>query len=117
MATPHVPIGIGAPNTIPGTVIAGSSQLDLTTVTGVSLYVVQPNGVRATWTASIINSTPPSAPGGSSLTWQHAFSASSGEGTATGDVPIVGTYQIVALLTVAGGVIPVDPRPLVATPY
>ena len=117
MATPHVPIGIGPPNNLTGIETAGSSTLDMTTVSAVSLYVVQPNGVTATWSASIVSATSPSTPGGSTLTWSHAFSPSSGEGTATGDVPIKGTYQIVALLTVPGGVVPCDPRPLIGTSY
>jgi len=53
MTVASVSIGVQAPESVYGDVVAGDSGLDMTTVTGVSLDVLDPSGVQATWSATI----------------------------------------------------------------
>src|ERR1700722_9010732 len=63
MSIASVPVGISAGATpLTGTVYAGDSGLDLTTVTGVSLKVLDPKGGTSTWTATIPDIPSPWAP-------------------------------------------------------
>lgn len=55
---PNVPLGIGPPNNLSMVIYSGSSNLDLTTVSGVTLNVVRTyDGSTATWTCSIPSMT------------------------------------------------------------
>ncbi len=95
MGIPQIPIGIGPPNTLDLTILQDDSELDLTTVTGVSLQVTRSlDGSTATWACTIRSAS------AGQLVASYPF-ASGG-----GDVPVLGTYEIAPMLTVPGGVVP-----------
>lgn len=105
MRPPRVPLGIGPPNVLQGTVSADTTTptlTDLTSVTAVSLLVRLPGQITpVAWAASIVSATPPVGGSGSSLVWKYAFTGTE-SGTTTG-------FAVVsAQLTVPAGVVPCD---------
>lgn len=73
-------------------ITSGQSNLDLSTVSAVSLIVRDPNGVERTWSATVSGSST------AQLTATHSFAA---DGS---DVPVATEYRIMPHLTVPGGV-------------
>lgn len=117
-----VPQGLTPPASFAFVVRAGFSVPDCTTVTGVSLSVLYPDGTTtATWTATVPATVPPNVKGFEALAGTpnpvpnyligvHVFSAGDG-------ISQTGTYLIKPLLTVSGYAqpIPAKTRPLVVT--
>jgi len=84
--------GARAPEALAVTITSGQSNLDLTTVSGVTLLVRDSAGVERTWNATL------SGLSSAQLTATHSFAA---DGT---DVPTATEYRIMPQLTVPGGV-------------
>jgi hypothetical protein len=107
----QVPTGVGPPVTLTQSLGAGNSQLDMTTVTAVTLLVRLSNGTTATWGATILGGTYGATAGG--LIWQHVFS--------TTDCPtgITGAYLVAPQLTApygaTTGTVPLTARQLIVT--
>jgi hypothetical protein len=81
--------GAVGPEALAVTITRGKSNLDLSTVTQVTLVVRDPQDVERTWTTVISGQTT------TQLTATHVFVA--------GDVPIVTTYRVMPHLTVPSG--------------
>ncbi len=84
--------GAKAPEALAVVITSGQSNLDLTTVSAVSLIVRDSQGVERTWTATV------SGLSTAQLTATHAFAA---DGS---DVPLATEYRVMPQLTVPGGV-------------
>lgn len=84
--------GAKAPEALAVVITSGQSNLDLTTVSAVSLVVRDSAGVERTWNATVSGSSV------AQLTATHSFAA---DGT---DVPTATEYRIMPQLTVPGGV-------------
>lgn len=83
--------GAVAPEALAVVITSGQSNIDLTTVSAVSLIVRDSNGVERTWSATVSGSSI------AQLTATHSFAA---DGS---DVPIATEYRIMPRLTVPGG--------------
>lgn len=89
-------VGKVAPETYSVAFTPGTSGLDLTGVSAVTLKIRKPSGSTATWSTALTNQTT------STLTATHTFSA------APSEVDEAGTWHFLALFTVAGGYIQWD---------
>lgn len=96
-----------APESLVLIVTNGSSGVDMTTVSAVSMSVQKPDGSTTTWTASISGATT------SQLTATHNMPASPGPS----DVTLVGEYSVVVVCTLPSGIIRSTPLLLVVRPY
>lgn len=84
--------GAKGPEALAVTITRGKSNLDLTTVSAVTLVVRDSLGVERSWTAAV------SGQSTAQLTATHTFAA---DGS---DVPTVTTYRVMPHLTVPSGV-------------
>ena len=91
MAQTTIYQGAVAPETFQLTVSAGTSGVDLTTVSGASFKVKLPDGTTTTWSATTSGATV------SSIVVSHTL--------VSGDTTQTGTYYIYATLTVPGGTV------------
>lgn len=101
---PTVYSGAAAPESLTINVTAGTSGIDLTTVSAVILTVKCPDGTVAAWLASVSSAT------ASSMSIVHQFQDS--------ETQQLGTYSILAHCTVPGGTIRIRCTPInVIDPY
>jgi hypothetical protein len=84
--------GARAPEALAVTITRGRSNLDLTSVSAVTLVVRDEQGTERSWTASV------SGAAADQLTATHVFSS---DGT---DVPVAKVYRVMPQLTVPGGI-------------
>ena len=92
---PSIPLGISSPNSIGLTINQGDSNLDLTSVTGLTLNVTRAiDGTTAAWVCTIVTKT------STQLQALYSFDAN-GQ-----DVPVLGIYEVAPEMTVPGGVVP-----------
>lgn len=84
--------GAKAPEALAVTITRGRSNLDLTSVSAVTLVVRDEDGVERTWSASV------SGASSAQLTATHTFNADGN------DVPVAKIYRVMPHLTVPGGV-------------
>lgn len=87
-----------APETLVAIGTAGSSGVDLTTVTAASISVKRPDGTLATWACAILAATI------STITVSHDFGA--------GETSQLGTYGMVLRCTVPAGTVRIRLVPL-----
>lgn len=104
MSLPKVPIGIGPPNVLRQPITAPFGALDLTTVSAVTFRVFRPDGVEVTpaWIGSIA-----AGPASTSMVALYAFA-----GTEFASATEDGDWRLSAQLTVPGGSVPCESRPL-----
>jgi hypothetical protein len=93
--------GAVAPEALRLTIGAGSSSLDLTTVTAVSVELIGRSGGTKSWTLAIDSAT------ATTLVASKSFAA--------GDVPQTNIYTMTARLTVPGGIRRCEPTRLIVT--
>lgn len=84
--------GAVAPESLQVLVRQGDSPIDLTTATACSFLVQLPDGTTATWSSATLSEATPLQ-----VLATRAF--------LSGDLPLVGKYVVVALLTVPGGTV------------
>jgi hypothetical protein len=101
--------GVGPTTLLTIPIQAGQSGIDMTTVTAVSLNVKRGRNDPSpgVWSAVILSSLPPTAPGGSSMVAYHAFQVS--------DCTVPGRYIVQPVLTLPGGTVDCYPRELIVT--
>ena len=100
---PKVRAGALAPEAFRVYVRTGNSGIDLTTVTGVTLQVRNPNGVEVEWAGTVAAGPFPPAVTPTDLWIVHPYAA--------GDVDVLGRYAVYAVLSIPGGAVRSVPSP------